>query len=169
MIVHLSNVALLRISRRGNRRAAGILGRMAICCALGDSMSIDEYAGGGGRGAGSLLTTRLGHTLHLLARDGATSDDVVGLQLDQLADAPDLVTVTMGGNDLLTALFSPAGPAVLAAIDMNWLAHKIAGNTARVLDRLVGTGALVVVSTVYDPTDGTGDLSGSGCRRYRTV
>ncbi len=118
---------------------------MAIYCALGDSMSIDEYAGGAGQGAASLLATRLGHTLHLLARDGATSDDVVNLQLDQLADPPDLVTLTMGGNDLLTALFSPAGPAALAATAMDRLVHKIADNTAKVLDRLVGTGALVVV------------------------
>jgi hypothetical protein len=60
-----------------------------VHAALGDSMSIDDYAGGPGRGAASLLRNRdhdfpawagrdlIAHypaaRLHLLATDGATS------------------------------------------------------------------------------------------------
>ena len=81
--------------------------------ALGDSMSIDDYAGGPGRGAASLLhrnrdddfpdwagrdlaTAGLG--VQVLARDGVTAD-VLQRQLPQVTQAPALVTVTMGGND----------------------------------------------------------------------
>src|SRR5438874_12676135 len=81
-------------------------------------MSIDDYAGGAGRGAASLLhrnrdgdfpdwagrdlaTAGLG--VQVLARDGATTADVLQRQLPQVTQAPALVTVTMGGNDLLAA------------------------------------------------------------------
>src|SRR5215213_10662888 len=98
--------------------------------ALGDSMSIDAYAGGPGRGAASLLwrnrdrdfpawagrdltahdpTARLA----LLASDGATSTTVAGEQLGRLRRLgviPTLATVTMGGNDLLVA-YGDAGAA----------------------------------------------------------
>jgi hypothetical protein len=94
-----------------------------VYAALGDSMSIDDYAGGPGRGAASLLwrnrdddfpgwagrdltardaTARLA----LLASDGATSATVAGEQLarlHRLGLTPTLATVTMGGNDLLAA------------------------------------------------------------------
>jgi len=80
-----------------------------ICRAVGDSMSIDDYAGG----AASLLhrnrdddfpdwagrdlaTAGLG--VQVLARDGVTAD-VLQRQLPQVTQAPALVTVTMGGND----------------------------------------------------------------------
>src|SRR5215207_444514 len=94
-----------------------------IYVALGDSMSIDDYAGGPGRGAASLLwrnrdddfpawagrdlTSRdPSARLVLLARDGATSTTVAREQLPRLRrldDTPTLATVTMGGNDLLAA------------------------------------------------------------------
>jgi lysophospholipase L1-like esterase len=90
----------------------------AIYVALGDSMSIDDYAGGAGRGAASLLhrnrdadfpdwvgrdLAAAGYTAQVLARDGATSEDVLYRQLPGIARPPDLVTVTMGGNDMLAA------------------------------------------------------------------
>jgi hypothetical protein len=94
-----------------------------VYAALGDSMSIDDYAGGPGRGAASLLwrnrdddfpawagrdltacdpTARLA----LLASDSATSTSVASEQLRRLRRlgvTPTLATVTMGGNDLLAA------------------------------------------------------------------
>src|SRR5215212_8379153 len=99
-----------------------IHGRM-IYAALGDSMSIDDYAGGPGRGAASLLWRNRDDdfpawagrdlTAHdptarlvLLASDGATSATVAGEQLGRLhrlEGTPTLATVTMGGNDLLAA------------------------------------------------------------------
>jgi|SRR5829696_5780355 len=94
-----------------------------VYAALGDSMSIDDYAGGPGRGAASLLWRNRDHDfpawagrdlttgdpsarLVLLASDGATSATVAGEQLGRLRRlerTPTLATVTMGGNDLLAA------------------------------------------------------------------
>ena len=72
-----------------------------VYAALGDSMSIDDYAGGRGRGAASLVwrnrdhdfpdwagrdltTTDPGARLVLLASDGATSTTVAGEQLGRV-------------------------------------------------------------------------------------
>jgi lysophospholipase L1-like esterase len=94
-----------------------------VYAALGDSMSIDDYAGGPARGAASLLwrnrdddfPTWAGRDLTardptarlvLLASDGATSTTVAGEQLGRLrrlGSIPTVATVTMGGNDLLAA------------------------------------------------------------------
>ncbi len=131
--------------------------------ALGDSISIDDYAGGPGLGAASLLADDFGIDLTLLARDGATSDDVVRFQLDKIAGRPALITLTMGGNDLLTSLFTPAGAGLPPDRDAaERTVAQVAANYAVVLPALAATGARVVVSTVYDPTDGTGDLSWVG-------
>ncbi|GAA2342543.1 SGNH/GDSL hydrolase family protein [Dactylosporangium salmoneum] len=123
--------------------------------ALGDSMSIDDYAGGPGLGAASLLADDLGIELMLLARDGATSDDVLRRQLGQVSGRPALITLTMGGNDLLTAIVESPDKAP-AAIE------SVATNYEATLATLSATGARIVVSTVYDPTDGTGDMSWAG-------
>ncbi|MEV8514720.1 GDSL-type esterase/lipase family protein [Dactylosporangium sp. NPDC051484] len=123
--------------------------------ALGDSMSIDDYAGGPGLGAASLLADDLGIELMLLARDGATSDDVLRRQLGQVGDRPALITVTMGGNDLLSAMFESPDKAPAAV-------EAVAANYDATLTSLAATGARIVVSTVYDPTDGTGDMSRAG-------
>ncbi|UWP81002.1 SGNH/GDSL hydrolase family protein [Dactylosporangium fulvum] len=125
--------------------------------ALGDSMSIDDYAGGPGLGAASLLADDLGIELTMLAADGATSDDVVRRQLGRVTGRPALITVTMGGNDLLTALMQTPDAAALAGA-----IGRIGENYETVLASLAATGARVVATTVYDPTDGTGDLSWIG-------
>src|SRR3954452_15645812 len=87
--------------------------------ALGDSISIDEYAGGPGRGGASLLARNRdddfpqwrGHDLatrypslryHLLAVDGDTTQTLLESQLPRLEAAglsPAVVTLTVGGND----------------------------------------------------------------------
>lgn len=123
--------------------------------ALGDSMSIDDYAGGPGLGAASLLADDLGIELELLARDGATSDDVLRRQVGRVIGRPALVTLTMGGNDLLTAMLEEPGPAAAAVA-------AVAANYEATLTTLAPTGARIVASTVYDPTDGTGDFSWAG-------
>src|SRR3712207_3341716 len=90
--------------------------------ALGDSISIDDYAGGPGRGGASLLHTNRdedfpewrgrdlrtvvpGSTLVMLATDGATTRTLADAQLPRLERLPaaSLVTLTIGGNDLLGA------------------------------------------------------------------
>lgn len=128
-------------------------------------MSIDDYAGGPGQGAASLLADDLGIELQILARDGATSDDVVHHQLGQVAGRPALVTLTMGGNDLLTTLIIDRDGGLGGGTDADVAQQtvvRVATNYDVALQTLTATGARVVVSTVYDPTDGTGDLSWLG-------
>jgi hypothetical protein len=148
-----------------------------IHAALGDSMSIDDYAGGPGRGAASLLwrnrdddfpawagrdlTTRDPTAqLALLATDGATSATVAGEQLGRLRRlgvTPTLATVTMGGNDLLVAYgdATAARRAIRTVVDNGRLV--LAG-----LQVLMGSRAPIVVATVYDPSDGTDDAGRLG-------
>ena len=116
-----------------------------VYAALGDSMSIDDYAGGPGRGAASLLWRNRDEDfpawagrdltaqdpaarLALLASDGATSAGVAGEQLERLRRLgviPTLATVMMGGNDLL-ATYGDAGAARRAI-------NTVAGNGRRLL------------------------------------
>ena len=138
--------------------------------ALGDSMSIDLYAGGPGRGAASLLhrnrdadfpdwagrdlATR-GYDLLDLTYDGATSAGVLEQQLPRLDWRPDLVTITMGGNDLMGAYGdSTAARSVI---------RTVAERAERILSHLAtgpGDPPRTVLTTVYDPSDGTGAVPG---------
>jgi len=145
--------------------------------ALGDSISIDVYAGGPGRGGASLLarnrdedfpkwvgrdlaTLHPGLRFEQLATDGGTTEALLNLQLPQLArlpTPPDLVTVTTGGNDLLGAYGDTREALrrvgeVRAGVDRA-LQH---------LHDLLAPKAVVVVGTVYDPSDGTGDAGALG-------
>jgi len=140
--------------------------------AIGDSMSIDDYAGGAGRGAASLLHRNLDHDFpgwagrdlaaaglagRVLARDGAVAADVLERQLLLIESTPTLVTVTMGGNDLISA-FGDTGAAE-AAID------GVIATGEAILTRLAAvtaSGGRVVVTTVYDPSDGTGEIASAG-------
>ena len=148
-----------------------------VYAALGDSMSIDAYAGGPGRGAASLpwrnrdddfpawagrdLTTRDPTArLALLASDGATSTTVAGEQLGRLHGLgliPTLATVTMGGNDLLAAYGDTraARRAIRTVVDNGRLVLAS-------LRTLMGAQAPIVVATVYDPSDGSGDAGRLG-------
>ncbi|HZG94131.1 MAG TPA: SGNH/GDSL hydrolase family protein [Mycobacteriales bacterium] len=150
---------------------------MTTYVALGDSISIDYYAGGPGRGAASLLvrnrdedfpdwagrdlTTRFPELRsELLVTDGATSQDVLDRQLPQLArlaEPPTFVTLTAGGNDLLQVYGdTPAARRVC---------RVVAANVREVLAavrRLGGGDCVIAVGTVYDPSDGTGDAARLG-------
>ena len=142
-----------------------------VYVALGDSMSIDDYAGGAGRGAASLLyrncaadfpewagreLAATGLQAQILAQDGATAADVLQRQLPLIEQTPAVVTLTMGGNDLL-AIFgnSAAAETVIGEV-------IVAGE--EILSRLnaASGGARIVVTTVYDPSDGTGDDDAAG-------
>jgi lysophospholipase L1-like esterase len=102
----------------------------AVYVALGDSMSIDDYAGDVGRGAASLLWRNQdmdfpdwaghdlatgGYTAQILARDGVVSSDMLQRQHPLIDGRPALVTITMGGNDLLASFGDTA--AAQSAID----------------------------------------------------
>jgi lysophospholipase L1-like esterase len=134
-------------------------------------MSIDDYAGGAGRGAASLLLRNhdtdfpdwagrdlvsSGYTGQILARDGAVSSDVLERQLPLIDRRPALVTITMGGNDLLAAYGdSAAAQSVIG---------RVAATGEAILSRLsvLAADCRIIVSTVYDPSDGTGEIPTAG-------
>ena len=143
-----------------------------VYVALGDSISIDDYAGGPGCGGASLLLANRdddfpewrgrdlvsgdpGATFVQLATDGATASTLVDVQLPRLAALsakPTLVTVTIGGNDVLAAYGDT--PAARNAIDHVGASLDV---TLTGLHVLLAEAGRVVVGTVYDPSDGTGD------------
>jgi lysophospholipase L1-like esterase len=140
---------------------------------LGDSISIDEYAGGPGWGAISLFyrnkddiypafkgkdlrSTYPRIDLHYLASDGATCSTVLEEQLPALPpadDNPTIITLTVGGNDFLTAL-GPGGGIDRGAID------DFRSNLVEILETLCEhfPNSFIILGTIYDPTDGVGDL-----------
>jgi len=140
--------------------------------ALGDSISIDVYAGGPGRGGASLLarnrdddfpdwrgrdlaTTHPELGFWLLASDGGTTASLLDVQLPRLessAVVPGVVTLTVGGNDVLGAYGDTRRALEVVGV--------VGARVGQALDRLhavVAPGAAVVVGTVYDPSDGTGE------------
>ena len=140
--------------------------------ALGDSISIDSYAGGPGRGGPSLLfrnrdddfpdwrgrdltTTRPGLGFELLATDGGTTRSLLDSQLPRLESSgavPRVVTLTVGGNDVLGAY----GDTRRALETVTVVGDRVREALLR-LAVIVAPGAPVVVGTVYDPSDGTGE------------
>lgn len=145
--------------------------------ALGDSISIDDYAGGPGRGGASLLfrnrdddfpewagrdlvSQEPDSTFLLLATDGATTQTLVQSQLPRLtalAVRPTLVTLTIGGNDIL----SEYGDTRAARQVIEQVSRAVSRALTE-LRALLAPGGRVVVGTVYDPSDGTGDASRLG-------
>src|SRR5206468_1763413 len=73
------------------------------------------------------------------------------------SDEPTLLTLTLGGNDLLSAYGSRPGHKLL---------ERIVGDIAEAYDFLVDqlrarfTNSSLIVSTVYDPSDGTAKIPG---------
>ena len=93
-----------------------------------------------------------------LAEDGAMIDDVATEELSRLGrDSDDpgiLLTLTAGGNDLLDAL--AAGQPLDR--EVRRIERRYTDLVATVLEELPA--ATLVLTTVYDPTDGTGRLPG---------
>ncbi|HXT17443.1 MAG TPA: GDSL-type esterase/lipase family protein [Gemmatimonadaceae bacterium] len=94
-----------------------------------------------------------------LASDGATVGDVFGEQMPLLEDstAPTLITLTLGGNDLLSAYGSRPARKLL---------DRIVDDIAEAYDFLVDQlrakyqNGTLIVATVYDPSDQTGKIPG---------
>jgi lysophospholipase L1-like esterase len=114
---------------------------MRVYLALGDSISIDAYTGVSGGGAASQLARKLGLELVDLTSDGNTTDGVLA-DLARAPAAADVVTLTAGGNDLLSG---DRPRAILPRL------HQIAR-------RIRPLEAGVVINTIYDPSDGDNDL-----------
>lgn len=148
-----------------------------VYAALGDSISIDLYAGGPGRGAASLLVrnqnddfpewrgrdlqSHVGDLeLHLLAVDGGTCPDLLERQLPRLAAldvAPSVVTVTVGGNDVL-GHYGNTRAALRTVQDVASAVDEVLGR----LGAVTAPRSRIVVGTVYDPSDGTADAARVG-------
>lgn len=100
-----------------------------------------------------------GIALHNLATDGATIGDVFGEQMPQLeeSDARTLVTITVGGNDLLSAFANRPRLSLLEAI-----ARDVGDAYEFLLDAVRRTrpNALVLLTTIYDPSDRLGRIPG---------
>jgi lysophospholipase L1-like esterase len=147
-----------------------------LYAALGDSISIDDYAGGPGRGGAALLhvnrdddfpdwrgrdlrTAWPGSAFRLLATDGATTRTLLDAQLPRLErlTAPSLVTLTIGGNDLLGA-YGDTRLARRAVADVATAVEEALDRISRVL----APSGRILVGTVYDPSDGTGDTARLG-------
>ena len=114
---------------------------LGIYLALGDSISIDDYTGVRGDGAAAQLSRKLGVELVDLTRDGNTTHGV----LADLAAAPataDVVTLTAGGNDLLSGA----------------LPRAILRRLYQIARRIQPLGARVIINTIYDPTDGDNEV-----------
>jgi lysophospholipase L1-like esterase len=114
---------------------------MGVYLAVGDSMSIDAYTGVDGGGAASQLARKLRLELVDLTVDGNTTHGVLA-DLARAPAAADVVTLTAGGNDLLGGGLPGA---ILRRLD-------------QIAQRLEPLGARVVVSTIYDPSDGDDEL-----------
>jgi lysophospholipase L1-like esterase len=105
--------------------------------------------------AGRDLATA-GYTAQILARDGAVRTDVLERQLPLIDRRPALVTITMGGNDLLAAYGDST--AAQSVID------RVAATGEAILSRLRALAAdcRIIVTTVYDPSDGAGEVPTAG-------
>lgn len=106
-----------------------------------------------------LVTRYPGLELRNLATDGATIGDVFGEQLPQLEESEDdtLITLTVGGNDLLSAFANRPRASLLEAI-----ARDVRDAYEFLVDALrrARPNALIVLSTIYDPSDRLGRIPG---------
>ena len=94
-----------------------------------------------------------------LATDAATIGDVFGDQIDQLEESSEdaIVTITVGGNDLLSAYSSKPRQSLMERI-----VQDIAGAYDAMLDLVADKlpRARLVLTTVYDPSDRIGLFPG---------
>ena len=94
-----------------------------------------------------------------LAEDGATIGDVFGIQLSQIGESeePTLVTLSIGGNDLLSAFEGRPVADLLARI-----VEDVAEGYEFLLQsvRQARPQASIILTTVYDPSDGTKKIPG---------
>jgi lysophospholipase L1-like esterase len=100
-----------------------------------------------------------GIALQNLAADGATIGDVFGEQMPQLAESDErtLITITVGGNDLLSAFANKPRRSLLESI-----ARDVGEAYEFLLDavRRVRPNAVILLTTIYDPSDRLGRIPG---------
>lgn len=106
-----------------------------------------------------LSTRHAGITHTNVCEDGATIGDVFGSQLPQLepGDAPTLMTLSAGGNDLLSAFANRPDPSLLGRV-----VRDIADAFEFLVESLCRArpNCTLLLTTVYDPSDGTRKIPG---------
>lgn len=109
--------------------------------------------------ADDLVSRYPGIEFQNLAADGATIGEVFGEQIPMLGESDEatLVTLTIGGNDLLSAYGGRARRSLLERIE-----RDIAEAYDFLLDSLRANLAagMIVIATVYDPSDRSGRIPG---------
>jgi len=94
-----------------------------------------------------------------VAEDGATIGDVFGSQLPQVAESeePTLITLSIGGNDLLSAFANRPVASLLAGI-----VRDVAEGYEFLVETLrrARPQSTIILTTVYDPSDGTRRIPG---------
>jgi len=119
--------------------------------ALGDSISIDDYTEVKGGGAASQFAKLIGaDTFQNLTVDGRTTEGVLA-SFGEVTGKPDIVTLTVGGNDLLMGIVH-----VRTGITMM---EQVVNSTLKNLNQICGHIAVyncpTIINTIYDPTDGS--------------
>jgi lysophospholipase L1-like esterase len=102
-----------------------------------------------------LQTALPGARLIPLTADAATSATVRYAQIPRLKEMqirPDIITLTIGGNDLVQTFGSES-----ATLDAHRNVKENVGWTLRELRKMVGPEVPILLGTIYDPSDGTGD------------
>jgi lysophospholipase L1-like esterase len=98
-------------------------------------------------------------TYENVAEDGATIGDVFGSQLPQVAESDEftLITLSVGGNDLLSAFANRPDPALLAGV-----VRDVAEALEFLVESLERTrpNSTLILTTVYDPSDDTRKVPG---------
>jgi hypothetical protein len=98
-------------------------------------------------------------TYRNLAEDGATIGDVFGSQLSQLEEAedPTLLSLSVGGNDLLSAFANRPDAGLLQGI-----VRDIGEGYEFLVESLrrVRPNSTLILTTVYDPSDDTRKIPG---------
>src|SRR5262249_38678289 len=146
--------------RDGDGRRGGSLMRYL---ALGDSISIDDYTGVPKGGAVNQFARLIGAAeVEDWTRDGGMIGDVL-VALDRVTIRPDIVTLTVGGNDFLYAawLVSSSGDEATETARLDAMAREITAAIGRIASRLAAFRCPVILNTIYDPTDGDDSLSGA--------
>ena len=96
--------------------------------ALGDSITTGYGLGSEEQSFAEIVADKNGYDLNTLAADGATSGNLLGVVTDQALKNADLITITIGGNDLMNALYGYL--AAESGKDVDTIKAMLTGGTA---------------------------------------
>ena len=122
--------------------------------ALGDSVSIDDYTGVAGGGAASQFANAIAAgDFQMLAFDGCTSENAL-VKLRDVEGKPDVVTLTVGGNDILKVVWWGCSVSWEEEVPLEGLERRIGAFLKVIVGQLSAYACPVILNTIYDPTDG---------------